>query len=47
MPTCDAYIPEGALPQTAERELLSKVTDTGAAERPADPYTTSWDEVRQ
>ena len=27
MPMCDAYIPEGALPPTAERELLSKVTD--------------------
>jgi phenylpyruvate tautomerase PptA (4-oxalocrotonate tautomerase family) len=27
MPMCDAYIPEGALPEAAERKLLSKVTD--------------------
>jgi phenylpyruvate tautomerase PptA (4-oxalocrotonate tautomerase family) len=27
MPMCDAYIPKGALSATAERELLSKVTD--------------------
>jgi phenylpyruvate tautomerase PptA (4-oxalocrotonate tautomerase family) len=27
MPMCDAFIPEGALPGTAERELLARITD--------------------
>ena len=27
MPMCDAYIPKGALPEAAERKLLSKITD--------------------
>jgi phenylpyruvate tautomerase PptA (4-oxalocrotonate tautomerase family) len=27
VPMCDAYIPKGALPENAERELLRKVTD--------------------
>ncbi len=37
MPMCDAYIPEGALPATAERELLSRVTDLLLEHEGADP----------
>jgi hypothetical protein len=27
MPMCDAYIPEGALSPSTERELLGRITD--------------------
>jgi hypothetical protein len=27
MPMCDAYIPEGALSTSTERELLGRITD--------------------
>jgi phenylpyruvate tautomerase PptA (4-oxalocrotonate tautomerase family) len=37
MPMCDAYIPEGALPPAAERELLSKVTDLLLLHEGVDP----------
>jgi len=37
MPMCNAHIPKGALPPTAERELLSKVTDLLLQHEGADP----------
>ena len=37
MPMLDAYIPEGALPAKAERELLSKLTDLLLEHEGADP----------
>jgi hypothetical protein len=37
MPMCDAYIPEGALPPAAGRELLSKVTDLLLLHEGVDP----------
>jgi phenylpyruvate tautomerase PptA (4-oxalocrotonate tautomerase family) len=37
VPMCDAYIPEGALPPTAERELLSKVNDLLLLHEGVDP----------
>jgi hypothetical protein len=37
MPTCDAYIPDGALLPEAEREFLSKVTDLLLLHEEVDP----------
>jgi phenylpyruvate tautomerase PptA (4-oxalocrotonate tautomerase family) len=37
MPMLDAYIPEGALAPEAERELMSKLTDTLLRNEGADP----------
>lgn len=37
MPMCDAYIPKDALPEDAERELLSRVTDLLLEHEGADP----------
>jgi phenylpyruvate tautomerase PptA (4-oxalocrotonate tautomerase family) len=37
MPMCDAYIPKGALPADAERQLLSRVTDLLLEHEGADP----------
>jgi len=37
MPMCDAYIPKGALPEAAERKLLSKVTDLLLQHEGVDP----------
>jgi phenylpyruvate tautomerase PptA (4-oxalocrotonate tautomerase family) len=37
MPMLDAYIPEGALPPSAERELLAKITDLLLEHEGVDP----------
>lgn len=37
MPMLDAFIPEGALPATAEKELLAKLTDILLLHEGADP----------
>jgi phenylpyruvate tautomerase PptA (4-oxalocrotonate tautomerase family) len=37
MPFCDAYIPEGALSPSAERELLGKITDLLLEHEGVDP----------
>lgn len=37
MPMCDVYIPVGALPQAAERELLAKLTDLLLLHEGVDP----------
>lgn len=37
MPMCDAYIPDGALSPSAERELLGKITDLLLEQEGVDP----------
>jgi phenylpyruvate tautomerase PptA (4-oxalocrotonate tautomerase family) len=37
MPMCDAYIPEGALSESAERELLGRITDLLLEHEGVDP----------